>query len=498
MGAKNKVPFLHLLVVLLIVACACNTTTNDALLNTIDSNNNFKNDNRLYEETLGDYRFVVNSDNTITITKYLGSEFFVEIPTEIAGKTVTAIGNTLEGGGAFEDCSTITNVAIPDGVTEIQNNAFSNCTHLVMVTVPASVTHLGDELFIGCPNIDSIYFEGDAPEVEGDVFGILPSQITVYYYKSSVGWSSPWHMYPTEAYGDYLYEINSDGTITVTEYRGYGGDIEIPGTISGKKVTAIGESFLVREEHVSSVVIPAGVIKIQNNAFSNCPILRTVTVPVSTTLLGEYVFSYCPSLYAVYFEGDAPKADDSILKASPQAIAYYHEGTAGWTDSWYGCGVKTYEDYQYRTNDDGTVTITKYVGSGGNITIPAEIDGKVVSAIGNTFSEKGAFQDCDTISSVIIPKSITEIQDNAFYNCTGLRTVEISSGVSLIRNCAFAGCSNLQSVYFEGDAPQLGNYVFDCVPQITVYYNDKTNGWSNPWYGCPAVEGNQLHLMLPS
>ncbi|MEA4815041.1 MAG: leucine-rich repeat domain-containing protein [Oscillospiraceae bacterium] len=143
------------------------------------------------------------------------------------------------------------------------------------------------------------------------------------------------------------------------------------------------------------------------------------------------------------------------------------------------------DEYQFAVNSDNTITITKYTGEDGDVEIPSEIDGKKVSAIGNTFEETGAFQDCTTLTSVIIPDGVTEIQDNAFQGCTSLKTVTIPASVTLLRNCAFDNCPNLQSIYFEGDAPQIADYVL-YPPLPTIYYHEGAVGWTNPWYSCPA------------
>lgn len=138
-------------------------------------------------------------------------------------------------------------------------------------------------------------------------------------------------------------------------------------------------------------------------------------------------------------------------------------------------------EYQFVVNSNNTVTITKYTGDGGYIEIPATIDGKKVTAIGNmTF---GAFQDCTTLVSVVIPEGIISILDNTFYSCSNLKTVTIPASVTVIRHCAFADCHNLKSIYFEGDAPATGNYLLD-PPLPTIYYHEGTEGWTNPWYGC--------------
>ena len=62
-------------------------------------------------ETFGDYEYSVLDDGTVKITGYNGSAETVVIPDTIDGKSVTSIGN-----GAFEDCTSLTSVTIPDGV----------------------------------------------------------------------------------------------------------------------------------------------------------------------------------------------------------------------------------------------------------------------------------------------------------------------------------------------------------------------------------------------
>lgn len=117
--------------------------------------------------------------------------------------------------------------------------------------------------------------------------------------------------------------------------------------------------------------------------------------------------------------------------------------------------VKTTDEHEFIVNSHNTIAITKYIGEGGDLEIPAEIDGK----------------------------KVTEIQDNAFQGCTSLKTVRIPASVTLLGNCAFDACPNLKALYFEGDAPQTGNYVF-YPPLPTIYYHKGATGWSNPWYGC--------------
>lgn len=71
--------------------------------------------------------------------------------------------------------------------------------------------------------------------------------------------------------------------------------------------------------------------------------------------------------------------------------------------------AETYGDFEYKVLDDGTVEISKYNGTGGEVSIPSEIDGKKVTSIGYI-----AFDSCESLKSVTIPKSVESIEERAF------------------------------------------------------------------------------------
>ena len=162
-------------------------------------------------------------------------------------------------------------------------------------------------------------------------------------------------------------------------------------------------------------------------------------------------------------------------------------------------------DFTY-TVSGGTVTITKYTGTGGVVVIPPTIDGMPVVGIGTS-----AFSNCSGLTSVTIPNSVTSIWPDAFYGCThltrvtipnsvtsiwmgafegcsGLTSVTIGNSVTSIGDNAFYGCSGLTSAYFLGNAPSMGeNVFFGCSSNFTVCYTAGSTGFTNPWYGYPAA-----------
>jgi hypothetical protein len=161
-------------------------------------------------------------------------------------------------------------------------------------------------------------------------------------------------------------------------------------------------------------------------------------------------------------------------------------------------------DYTYTTTN-GTVTITKYTGSDGSVTIPGTIDGLPVTSIGasafssctgltnvtipNSVTSIGAsvFSACTGLASVTIPNSVTNIGSGAFYRCTSLTNVTIPNSVTNIGNGAFWSCTSLTIVYFKGNAPSVDSSAFSGDPNATVYYLAGTTGWGPTFAGRPTV-----------
>lgn len=170
--------------------------------------------------------------------------------------------------------------------------------------------------------------------------------------------------------------------------------------------------------------------------------------------------------------------------------------------------VSTASDYEYLDTEDG-IAIVKYNGSDTDVVIPAEIDGKSVTAIySNSFTdnkkivsvkmpdtlksiESWAFAGCSTLESVTLNAGLSKIQ-GGFINRTNVKELTIPKSVVDIDEGAFDGCPALEKVIFEGDAPE--NYVSEFAnyginAHYTVFYYPEAKDFTAPlWNGYKSQE----------
>ena len=108
------------------------------------------------------------------------------------------------------------------------------------------------------------------------------------------------------------------------------------------------------------------------------------------------------------------------------------------------CFAAPYEEvkiFEYKVDSDGNATITKYSGNVSALTIPDDIDGYPVVAIGaNAFSGNGYLQ------SVVVPDGVTSIGEGAFLACPKLSQVALSPKLKVLGGYAFGDCDSLTSI----------------------------------------------------
>ena len=151
------------------------------------------------------------------------------------------------------------------------------------------------------------------------------------------------------------------------------------------------------------------------------------------------------------------------------------------------------QNYTYTTNfpDTNTVTITGYVGPGGDIEIPGSIGGKTVVSIGPM-----AFYQEYALTSVSIPYTVTSIAAQAFAESYKITNMIIGAGVISIGNWAFSGCSGLTLIDIPSSVTSIGDRVFYNCGGLTniIFPNSVTHLGVEMFHYCfalrSAVVGN--------
>ncbi len=140
---------------------------------------------------------------------------------------------------------------------------------------------------------------------------------------------------------------------------------------------------------------------------------------------------------------------------------------------------------QYAIDDEGNVTITKYVGSDSYVSISSEIDGHPVTKIG-----ANAFEGCANIEDISMWSDIVELGASAFKGCTSLASISLPSSLTVIPDSAFEGCNSLEEALIWGDITSWGKACFkDCTALTEIDISSSTDRiGDSAFQGCTALE----------
>jgi hypothetical protein len=229
-------------------------------------------------------------------------------------------------------------------------------------------------------------------------------------------------MLPAVAQAQFTFTTNTDGSLSIYQYTGSGGDVIIPDTTNGLPVTSIGDDVhglgaFQFCTNLNSVVIPSGVLTIGTSAFNSCTSLTSVVIPNSITSIGGDAFYGCSGLTNITIPASVTGMGDGAFAfcASLNNVTIPNSITNLGDYAFYSCTSLT------------SATITTNITSIG-------------------ISE---FDSCASLTNVTIPNSVTNIGSSAFQNCASLGGVMIPASVIGIGNYAFDSCTNLTSIVVD-------------------------------------------------
>ncbi len=256
--------------------------------------------------------------------EYGAFQYCTNITSVVIPNSVTSIGDK-----AFYECSSLTSINIPNGVTSIALRTFSGCSSLTSINIPEGVTYIGNSAFSGCSSLTSIN---------------IPEGVTSIGDSEFSGCSS-------------LTSINiPEGVTSIGSYAFYGcsslTSINIP-----EGVTYIDRYAFSHCSSLTSINIPDRVTSIDYATFSHCSSLTSITIPESVTSIGDDAFVYCSSLTSITIPDTVTSIGDWAFYGCIRFTSIHYTGT---TSQWNAITKDPYWDYD-------TPKYTVYC-SDGNIT----------------------------------------------------------------------------------------------------------------------------------
>ena len=414
----------------------------------------------------------------------------IVIPADLGGCPVRNIE-----GWSFRNCSNLTSVTIPDGVTTIGDAAFAG-SGLTSVIIPNSVTTIGPSAFYECRNLASVVLSEQLTAIENATFYSCSSLSSITIPKSVTS-------IDVTAFQGY---INlKDVTVFVLDYSEF---------CNNHIVERFGCTIHLldsEENEITEYIIPNDVTAIGNSAFANCKDLTLVTIPNSIKSIGERAFQGCSSLSSINIPkgvtsiGDATFASTNLLSVIiPNSVK-----TIG-SHAFYDC--KNLASVKMGNN---VISIGERAffqcGSLTSIALPNTLESIGNDAFGYTFLTSvnipsnvhaigsGAFSSCRNLASVSFEEGITNIGDNAFSSCA-LTSVIIPNSIESIGEYAFSNNRNLTTVIFGDNIEEIKSYTFyGCSALSSVIIPDGVTTIGNAaFHSCSSLASIKLPESLSS
>ncbi len=395
----------------------------------------------------GDYTYT-QSDGEITITKYAGSGETVEIPSQIEGMPVTTIGRR-----AFQNCSTIIQLTIPDGITFIDREAFRDCTNLEEIYYNCTLEKIGTNIFSGCSKLKTAYLGENVASLGVDenntTFGPAMESFVVDEKNQKLF-----------SMDGVLYQVQEDGKDAVVLYpvAKKQESFHISDTISG-----ISRYGLCGNPYLKELMIEGEDLVVKQNAICNLSSLEKITIGGKIDSMDTNAIVDCDALQEIYVEVNIP---------SPKSGSGFFSGCANLSYVRIGKNVTEF------SADDFGDTISFYDVEDGNTSFLS--DNGVLYSVkdiktllkyppykeessyvipGDTGKIEGrAFEECTLLKEVIFsPQEEVEIETYTFYRCGELERIELTGNVTKVNDDAIWGCDNLHTILWGERLTEWGD-----------------------------------------
>lgn len=400
------------------------------------------------------------------------------------------------GNAAFQNCSYMSKVTIRNA-EYINREAFEGCTSLKNVTLPQTLKTIGGEAFRGCSKLRAIEIPDSVTSVAYRAF-----MDCLQLKQATIGGSiQEW----PEDWGDSSVFANCPVLESVT-FR--------PG------ITTLPYRFFKDCRALKQITLPEGLLYLEAEIFVGCSALEAVNFPSTLDTIGNYAFDGCAALKKAdlpenlriigngAFRGTA--LTEVIIPNACTDIGYYAfrdckeiqhvtlgEMVSNWTEDWgTNAAFENCTSLKTLTVESGVNSIGTYAFRNCSQLESVEIPATSISVGEYAFAnctalkdatvyrgeiENNAFENCSSLESLTIRK-VTSIGSYAFYNCSALYDMEFPRTLLSLGDGAFKGCVSLQEITIPDSMTSFGCYAFEgCTGLKNVYVGNNINEWRLDW-----------------
>ena len=377
--------------------------------------------------------------------------------------SVTSIGVE-----AFYRCSSLTSIEIPSSVTSIGEAAFMDCSALETVTFGenSQLESIGFSAFRFCSNLTSIEIPSSVTSIGGSAFSSCNALETVTFGDNSqlesIGSSAFSSCFPLTSI-----KIPSRVTSIGNFAFQYCSALKTVTFGANSQLESIGFYTFNGCSGLTSIEIPSSVTSIGDNAFSSCYALTSIEIPSSVTSVGQYAFSGCYALAEVY------NYSEQIPEVTLGNSSYNTNGYLGqYAKVVYNPSDLTAEKLETRIQTIGNVQYYVY---------------------GDDFIALAPSVARDSLTTLTLDSSTTEINQYAFSSCSALAAVTFGDNSQLesIGNYAFQFCRNLTSIKIPSSVKSIGDYAFEYCSALEKVNITDIDAWTMVDFG--NYYANPLH-----
>lgn len=431
--------------------------------------------------------------------------------------------------GAFEGCTGITEIELPDTIRYIHPGTFSGCSGLRKIDLPESVRFVEKNAFTDCASLETVIVRSSECEIYNSPETICNTSDPGEYSRNLFfGTIYAPAGSRAEEYADYFYydfsteipeePVYGENALPYLSYEEIGeheiritkcsadasGKLIIPCTIDGRYVCSIAEEAFMDCQNITGIELPPSVTAIEPRAFCGCTGLKKIDLGRAIRMIGSMAFSHCPSLKTVVIRNEDCLIDQGLetfsgydgepftgticAPANSTAQEYAErngfEFSAEMPDHTH-FAVDDQSCLTFESDEYGAILTKCDPSAVGKLVVPGIVNGQPVERIAvNAFDgcsgltsvtlpqtvrflSEVMFERCDSLCEVILPEHIREIPDSAFSRCVSLQKLDLPENIDHIGAYAFEGCMSLEEIN---------------IPEQVMYIRNGT------FYGCESLK----------